>query len=68
MRITLNYVQGLIQLDWLEPQVTRPQPTVVVRYTDSDELTWELQEGSRRETDLSSLHRNSIRARLRRFQ
>jgi SNF2 family DNA or RNA helicase len=68
LRITLNYLKALIQLEWSAEPETRPGVRLVIRCTGSDELTWELDDNGKRETEKSSIHRNSIRAHVRRIQ
>ncbi len=67
LRATLNVLESFIQLDWTDPQTARPVATGWVRCTGSDELTWSLVTGGRRESTTTSHHLNSIRAALRRW-
>src|SRR5439155_21616876 len=56
LRVTIETIQGFIQLDWSAPQDQRRVTTGRVRCTGSDELTWELEVNGQREVKYSTHH------------
>ena len=67
VRITLQIVEQFIQVDWSDPKTGGQQATGRIQCTDSDELTWSLALGGRREATTTSHHLTSIRAALHRW-
>src|SRR5262249_46490397 len=63
LRVTFDQIQCFAELTWNDPNKSLVA-TGRVRVTGSDQLTWELETGGRREPSITSHRRNSIRAAL----
>ena len=68
LRITLEMVQGFIQLDWSDARSNQFAARGQIRLVNRDTLAWELDLPDDREVERTTKHRNSIRAALNRWR
>ncbi len=67
LRVTFDQVKSLAELVWSSPQDRSTVAAGRVRVTGGDQLTWEIETDGKREPRVTSHHRNSIRAELRKW-
>jgi hypothetical protein len=65
LRVTLQFAEGHIQLEWSEPESLRPVVTGRIACPRQHELSWTLDFGQRRESVTSTAQLTSIRSALR---
>jgi len=66
--VITDYFRTEIRLEWAQSKPLVATACLKIRLTDADELTWELEDGDKGETFISSMHRMTIRRRLNRFR
>ena len=67
LRVNLDQVKGCTEFIWAAPATNKTVAVGRVRCTGPDQLTWALEQDGHRETEVSSHHRNSIRAAMERW-
>lgn len=67
LRVTFDQVKSLVELVWSSPQDRSIVAVGRVRVTGGDQLTWEIETDGKCEPSITSYHRNSIRAALRKW-
>ena len=65
--VTFNQIKRQAEFLWRHPKNKTVVATGRVRCTGTDQLTWDLEREGGREPDISSHHRNSVRAALNRW-
>jgi SNF2 family DNA or RNA helicase len=67
LQVTMHYADEHIELAWSGPSELQPSFRVQIRCSGIQQLTWLIVHPRGEDRELTTFHRSSIRARLRRF-